>query len=108
MTQATAPPKLLEMLMEILKRVRRIETRLTKFGIQQGYDLTDGKERCTLTHVDPPVVDIANGDVSFQDVLAFVGKRGIVGIVIVTFQGHLIGNVTPVVKKEPVIHEIKS
>jgi hypothetical protein len=91
-----------EMVTEILARVRRTETRLTKLGIQLGVDLTDQKVRIALTNESPPFVEVSGLDVSLQDILAFCGKRGIMGVVTVTYRNRLLGNVLPLIEKENV------
>lgn len=77
---------------EVLQRVRRIETRLTRLARALGVSVMDDDSRIIVIKEHPPLLEVNGLDVSFGDVLAFCKKSGINGIVTLNYKGQLLGS----------------
>ena len=76
---------------EILKRVRRIETRQMKMAEHLGLDPTKGRDRITQVANAPIVLDVSGLDVSIGDLVDFCRKSGITRTVLLECRGRLLG-----------------
>ena len=78
---------------EVTKRVRRIETRLTKLCGALGIDSGRDRERVVVVSKAPLVLEVAGFDVSVGDLLDACRKSGISGVATLRCKGRTLGTI---------------
>jgi hypothetical protein len=78
---------------EVLQRMRRIETRLTRLCVHVGLDPTRDRDRVAVKQTDPLTLDLTGMDVSIGDLLDACRKHAITHTLI-EYRGVLIATLS--------------
>lgn len=82
-----------EVLLEVLQRTRRTETKVTALAKGLNIEVMNGEDKVRLLQEDAKIVEVSGRDVSFSDVIAFCRRSGISGIMTVSHNGKILGSV---------------
>src|SRR5574337_292792 len=76
---------------EIVKRARRMETRLMRIATGLGLDPARDKDRVAITSVAPFVLELTGMDVSIGDLVDRCRKSGISQPALIRYKGRVLG-----------------
>ena len=80
---------------EVLDRVRRIETKITKGFAKLGVTTVEEGDRMGVISIDPPVIELRGLDVPLIDVLTFCRRFRITSITTLMYNRVVVGSVVP-------------